>query len=414
MDRPPRVSCDSVASVDPVAGTTVFAKNSDRPARECQPLAFHEARDHRPGSRLACQYIEIEQAGHSHALTGSRPWWLWGLEQGVNECGVAIGNHTVFAREPAADTGLTGMDLVRLGLERGASAAQAVEVITGLIERHGQGGSGHVDVVWPYNNSFIVADSTEVYLLEAVGRYWAFKGSRDRLSTSNRLVINTDWDALSAGCRDHAGDKGWHAGAPFDFAAAYADPDAVPEVISSGRYRTTQTALGRQGALSVAAAMRLMRDHYDGGPDYLRREDPAVEIYYSLCMHADPVGTTTASMITELGAQRPLLVWVALGNPCASVYTPVVVGVRPPEELLTGGREPGPSSAWWRFRTLVEALEADPVRLAPLLREHWRAVEEKLARLAAAVDRDSARAFMEEAWRLVSGKLGEALRLARA
>jgi secernin len=39
-------------------------------------------------------------------------------------------------------SGPTGMDLLRLGLERGRTAKQAVEIITSLIERYGQFGSG--------------------------------------------------------------------------------------------------------------------------------------------------------------------------------------------------------------------------------------------------------------------------------
>ena len=52
------------------------------------------------------------------------------------------GNEAVWTVEnsdgPAA---LLGMDLVRLALERGSSAEQAVDVMTGLLEAHGQGGA---------------------------------------------------------------------------------------------------------------------------------------------------------------------------------------------------------------------------------------------------------------------------------
>ena len=58
---------------------------------------------------------------------GHSPWWVWGLEQGVNQCAVAIGNHTVFSNEALEEQdGLIGMDLVRLGLERGRTAAEAL------------------------------------------------------------------------------------------------------------------------------------------------------------------------------------------------------------------------------------------------------------------------------------------------
>jgi secernin len=76
------------------------------------------------------------------------------------------GNQTVFAKEPLGPLVLTGMDLVRLGLERGRTASEALEVMTGLIETPGQGGSGHVHVEWPYHNGFLIADPVSAWILE--------------------------------------------------------------------------------------------------------------------------------------------------------------------------------------------------------------------------------------------------------
>ena len=49
----------------------------------------------------------------------------------MNENGVAIGNHTIYTRDPVPKTGLLGMDLVRLGLERARTAESAAEIIIG-------------------------------------------------------------------------------------------------------------------------------------------------------------------------------------------------------------------------------------------------------------------------------------------
>jgi secernin len=120
------------------AGATLFAKNSDRSPRECQPLAQAPHRVWPPGATVHCQYLEIPQAAETAAVIGSRPFWLWGFEHGLNEYGVAIGNEAVLTREMLPSTGLLGMDLVRLGLERAKTAREAVEVIGALVERHGK------------------------------------------------------------------------------------------------------------------------------------------------------------------------------------------------------------------------------------------------------------------------------------
>ena len=58
---------------------------------------------------------------------------------GVNEDGVCIGNEAVFSKgayHKENDT-LIGMDLLRLGLERGGSAREAMQVIIDLLEEYG-------------------------------------------------------------------------------------------------------------------------------------------------------------------------------------------------------------------------------------------------------------------------------------
>lgn len=420
-----RVSCDSLVALGSrtTSGRTIFAKNSDRPAAECQPLVRVAAADHARGARLACQYIEIDQVPHTHALLGARPSWLWGLEHGLNEKGVAIGNHTIFTRDPVADVGLLGMDLVRLGLERGATAAEAVEVLIELIERYGQGGSGYSDTTWPYHNSFLVADPREAFLLEASASRWALRRIDGAGSASNHATIGTDWERLGHDTMEHAIARDWWqepTGVRFDFAAAYRSEETAPPVISSGRYATTCRALAG-GGLDLRRVMRVMRDHYDGGEVYRPGATPDDERFFSVCMHADPVGTTTASMVAELvdgspaDAREPIVYWAALTNPCVAPYLPLLVEAELPQELAddraTGG--------WGRFKALLGEVEKDFVTRGPYVREFWREFEQPLAEetsraveaLAGCADARAragdASGFVASVWQRASAALSE-------
>ena len=77
-------------------------------------------------------------------------------------------------------------------------------------------------------------------------------------------------------------------------------------------------------------------------------------------MHAEPVGTTTASMIARLApsSDEPLTYWASLGSPCLSAFIPLYVDADVPAALTRGGEHAADDSLWWqaqRIRTLVEA-----------------------------------------------------------
>src|SRR5690606_16780493 len=100
----------------------------------------------------------------------------------------------------AAPPALIGMDLVRLGLERATSAAEAIDVMTALLERHGQGGAAESPGGEPYWSSFLVADPAEAWVLETSGTSWAARrtGAGGGVAISNRLSLGDDWDRASA------------------------------------------------------------------------------------------------------------------------------------------------------------------------------------------------------------------------
>lgn len=274
--------CDTLVALGSVTddGATLFAKNSDRPPHEVQSLEWSPTRVDRGTTR--CTYVDVEAAnGPTVAAVISRPTWGWGAEHGVNTAGVAIGNEAVYTRDDPrqAPDALTGMDLVRLGLERADSAHSAVEVIIDLLERYGQGGSGHDHRHKPYWSSFLAADPTDAWILETSGRDWAVEQVEAVRAISNRTTIPS-----------------------FDERRRH--PAQPVEVTVDPRLRRSQTVLSARPVTwgSIEAHLR----SHDDGP-------------WSVCMHVDEPGReeiTTASMIVALAADRPPVAWCTSGPPC--------------------------------------------------------------------------------------------------
>src|SRR5262249_49173709 len=122
-----------------VEGQTLFAHNSDGPAQDMQVIQRLAGRAHELGEKVATQFIELSQSRQTFTVLGSQPERFWGSSHGVNEHGVAAGCTRLSSKLKIDKPGLLGTDLVRLALERSRSAHQAVDLITDLIERHGQG-----------------------------------------------------------------------------------------------------------------------------------------------------------------------------------------------------------------------------------------------------------------------------------
>jgi secernin len=419
--------CDSLvaAAAETADGVALFAKNSDRKAGESQPFLQFPETMHPPRSVARCTYLQIPQVAETYRVMGHSPWWVWGFEQGVNEHGLAIGNQTIFSNEPIEERlGLIGMDLVRLGLERGRDAREALEVIAALIETHGQGGPALAPDAAGYHNSFLLADPREAWLLETSNRRWAAR--RVRLgSASNHYSLGSDWEIGSRDLESFARSEGWWRGAGrIDVAAAYRNRN-VPKQLSEGRKRRSEALLlagrGRHDAESMQG---ILRDHLEGGAAWHPGATPAEERFFTLCAHSDPVHWTAASLVAPLPEDRsaPWPVWISFGTPCTGIFLPVYLDGVIPAALARGGELPTPDSAWWVLKSLQDAASADPVRHTPVLREGWVDLEERIEaervraeaaarRSIAAGDRDHAAEIVSE---FMASSVEEALKRAEA
>jgi len=341
--------CDTLCALG--ADRTLFGKNSDRPVTEAQVAELHPARA--GGGRVRATYVELDDAGAA-ALLGSRPTWMWGLEHGVNGHRVAIGNEKLYTVDDphAAEPALLGMDLVRLGLERGRSADEALAHMTELLERHGQGGSGEADHDEPYFSSFLVADPTSAWVLETSARTWAARRVEDGAAISNRITLGTDWTRASSDIAP---------GTDFD---QWRDP-AAPTGIADHRLTATRRCVATgAAALTPADVVATLRHHGDrpwGAPggDPADISPPPSDVHddwsgVTVCMHVRDYQVTNASMVAELPDDdgAPLRAWIALGSPCASVYVPVF-----PPSIATP--ELADARTWARFAVLRDRVEGE-------------------------------------------------------
>ena len=349
--------CDSVVVV--ADGRVLLAKNSDRDCNEAQLLEWHPAAAHAPATGVRCTWVEIPQVPRTHAILISRPFWMWGAEMGANAAGVAIGNEAVFTTESYAETGLTGMDLVRLALERAATAAEAVSVVTDLLERHGQGGGcGHERRAFTYHSSFLIADPTEAWVLETAGRKWAVEQIRSGTqSISNGLTIPA-------------------------FAAAHSD--RMRTAASACRVRRELTSRAATRDPTIAGLFAALRSHGEGRwPHY----SPVNGGMAAPCMHAAGLVTasqTTASWVSDLRSGGEAIHWAtATAAPCTSLFKPFrvtqPVPLGPPATDRFDER-----FLWWRHERLHRVALRDPARAMPLFAaERDRTEREWLAELPA-------------------------------
>ena len=279
----------------------IFGKNSDRSPNEMQLVEYIEGYD-TDEEKVKVTYIEIDQFKHINSILISRPSWMWGAEMGVNEYGVVIGNEAIFTKGRYKKKGLTGMDLVRLALERSKSAKGALEIIKDLIRQYGVGGNCGYDHKFYYDNSFLIMDRKKIYILETYKNN--FSVQECKMGNISNCVLDAKTIKENKVVSRFSG--------------------------SHTRYQLVNEQL--HDDLTVRDAFNILRTH--ASDDYI---DGSVK---SVCMHAGKkIGDhTTNSMVVEL-LNNNINVYVTCGSmPCLSVYKKWIFGKKATYPIINDGQ----------------------------------------------------------------------------
>lgn len=371
--------CDTITAVGPATSENVilFGKNSDREFNEAQFLELIPGAQHAAGTSVKLTYKEIAQAAQTETVLISRPHWIWGAEIGTNAHGLVIGNEAIFSKEASLEPGVTGIDYLRLALERARCVDEAISVITELLREHGQSGNCGYQHPMAYHISFILADAGGAKVLETVDREWVTTSVRDFYAISNALSIETTFEESSPAVSARATELR-QSGAPFSFKAAYENKTWSP----SGEYRrgrAMELLREHNGWLQTADFFRILRDHREGP------EPPGFPIRPRLCMHTDkrPLYLTTASWVASLSPGKAVHWITATSAPCTGLFKPILLECGLPKHGPAPGAEEEDVSLWWRHEQFRRHLAVADEQLRKTYQDERDFLESKfIARMA--------------------------------
>lgn len=344
--------CDTIVALGSASegGLTLFGKNSDREPDEAQNICIIPGKEHKPNDTIKCTYLTIPQVPKTVRVLLCKPFWMFGAEMAANEHGVIIGNEAIFTKEKPETKGLTGMDLVRLAVERSNSAREALDIIIKLLEQYGQGGNCGYRFKLKYMNSFLIADKKEAYVLETVKRWWAWKKITDSWSISNVISLEQDYDECSEGLIKNAIEKGYcKSSNDFNFRKCYSDKFMTWAANGIVREKYSRELLKRKNKrFNIGDFIDILRNHGDKS-QWTPHKGPGGTI----CLHAaDPLfrrTQTVCSLVAGIDEDKKIYYTTGSSNPCMSPYFPIFsVDTEVPKEYKEGSASYNQESYWWQ------------------------------------------------------------------
>ena len=367
--------CDTFVALPTttVKKSVIFAKSADCEVNEANALVRIPRQKHVPGEVVRLTHLAIPQSQETYEVLLTKAFWTYGCEIGVNEYGLSMGEEAVYTTKEAIEKkdGVIGPDLMRIGLERAKNCREAIQIMTDLLEKYGQGGNCEMSGNSHFDSSFLMSDTNEAYILETAGRDWAVKRIDDLGSISNMLIIGNDWDQYS---EESTNGK-------INWADTYARPEVPPTLGSPDRQATTYNSLAQaEGKISVKTAFDIMRHHGEG------YHPATADAHHNICVHAGPQENrwwqADGVMVTDVG-DHGVMAWVTgTSGTCVSIFKPVFLGMNLPDIGPLPTQNFNPKTLWWKHELLHRRAMADFDNLVPEIRKDFDNLEAKF--LAAA------------------------------
>jgi dipeptidase len=382
------MDCDLVVALAQagVDGQTLFGRRSNPPSERGSRLHRIAGRAFAPGEKVRTQFLELPQTRQTHAVLGCQPDCCWGYEHGVNEYQVAMGCLALAPALQCNQPGLLGTELTRLALERSPTARQAVNLLTSLVERYGQGAFPGCPAVAARDHAFLIVDPMEAYAVETTGHHWVYQEVQEVRAVTNARVIRQDWDRISHGLASYAISQGWWPddGSKLDFAGALEQEPGLRAAALRRWGQNTLRLMEQSGHIDVGFLRHLLDEAYEesarsSGPPTVLEPGDEWDIHFP--GEAGPCGPAGFIVSLTRDPARLPTTWCALGTPSSSLYFPLLLDGELPAPFTDSGQPPSTASFWTRLSRLNVQLEHD-AELRMLVRDHF-------ARLQACFDQEA-------------------------
>jgi secernin len=374
------MECDAVVALAraTVNGQTLFAQNRDTRGGQTLQLCRTPGRAGAPDEKVRTRFLELPQARQTYAVLGCQVETSWGYEFGVNEHQVAVGCLALRPTLKCNGPGLLGSELARLMLERSRTALQAVDLLTSLVERYGQGAFAGCPADAARDSAFLIADPTEAYAVETAGHYWVYQEVQEVRAVSNVRVIRQDWDRIAQGLASYAISQGWWSndGSKLDFAGALGEDLESQEPAMRRWGRSTLRLMEKSGQLDTSFLRRLLSEDSAERPARSAERAPRSALR---ARQACGMAGFVVSLTSDPG--RLASAWCSFDAPGAGVSFPLFLDGELPAAFNQTGQQPGGETIASRLARLSEQLERNPGRRA--------SVREAFAQLQARFDQEA-------------------------